>query len=132
MDALWSSRIQLSGRNIVRSKKRFILGRILAKTIAFFFNDLPWDTQSGMKFFLRTEWFINILEIEFKSRWLFEIEMHLLLKQVNSKGFSIWEEPLRSWIDVEESKVNLREQLRILGEFVYLLYRFKVKGKVFL
>lgn len=129
MDALWSSRIQLSGRSVVRSKKRFVLGRILANIVGVFFKDLPWDTQSGMKFYLRTDCFTQILQIEFQNRWLFEIEMHLLLKQVNSKGFRIWEEPLRSWIDVEESKVNFREQLRILGEFVNLLYRFKIKGK---
>jgi glycosyltransferase involved in cell wall biosynthesis len=129
-NALWSSRIKLSGRNIVRSRKRFVLGRILAKIIGLFFRDLPWDTQSGMKFFLKSQGFVDIIQSRFENRWLFEIEMHLKLKQVNSLGFKIWEEPLLEWLDVSHSKVNFHEQIRIIREISWLLYSFKVIRRI--
>ena len=126
-DTLWTSRIQLSGRNIIRSRKRFLLGRTLAKILGLLFDGLPWDTQSGMKFFQRNQSFIHVTSSSFRNRWLFEIEMHLRLKELNRIGLRIWEEPLDRWEDIGGSKVNFREQMRIIKEVADLFYRFRIK-----
>jgi dolichyl-phosphate beta-glucosyltransferase len=127
-NAYWSSRIGLSGRQINRSRSRYILGRILATLIRIFYKGLPWDTQSGFKLFKNEDLFISSITPNFKCRWLFDIELLLRIRRVES-SYMVWEEPLLKWRDVPGSKISHRGYFYIFKDLIYLLVFFKFERK---
>lgn len=50
-DSVWTSRVALVGRDIQRSLLRHYLGRLVATFVSIGTDSLPYDTQSGLKFF---------------------------------------------------------------------------------
>jgi hypothetical protein len=128
-NAVWSSRIQLSGRKINRSPGRFLLGRILATVVRTTFSGLPWDTQSGFKLFNNSQLFRAAFQQEFKCRWLFDIELLLRIRANFKTDYSIWEEPVSEWKDISGSKVGFRGYRIIIKDFFILFYNYKMWGK---
>jgi len=128
-DAIWASRIPLSGRLIVRSKSRHVIGRILARIFRMGVGELPYDTQCGFKIFNNSIFLRRSLLREFQTRWLFDLEIHSRL--ITEKGLDpvIWEEPLNQWIEVGNSKINFKEGIRILFE-IGLLKSLQAKSKL--
>jgi glycosyltransferase involved in cell wall biosynthesis len=116
IDALWSSRVALSGRDIQRSERRHYLGRIIATFLSFGEDNFPYDTQSGFKIFAWSSQLEECLRDPFISRWLFEVEMLARWRNVTGKDMVVWEEPLDHWHDVAGSRIDTREYLRIARE----------------
>ena len=93
--------------------------KFLSNFVGFFIRvilQLPIkDTQCGAKVF-KKEIIDNIYHKKFISRWLFDIEIFLRLKKhIGLKDLlnSISEEPLDSWIEVEGSKITLKDSFLI-------------------
>jgi dolichyl-phosphate beta-glucosyltransferase len=128
-EAIWASRIPLSGRLIVRSKSRHVIGRILAKVFRMGAGELPYDTQCGFKIFDNSIFLRRSLLREFQTRWLFDLEIHSRLRIEKGLDPVIWEEPLNQWIEVGNSKINVKEGIRILFE-IGLLKSLQVKSKL--
>lgn len=108
---LWGSRVYRLGASIRRSLKRHIFGRLFAWSIKFLLNVDAYDTQCGAKVFHR-----SILQTAFEkpfiSRWIFDVE---ILLRIGPKR--LLECPVKSWIDVEGSKLNVAKvSLRILKD----------------
>ena len=127
-DAIWASRIPLSGRVVKRSVLRHTIGRILAKVFKFGVGDLPYDTQCGFKIFEDSACFRESLQNKFKTRWLFDLEIHSRLRSRMQANPVIWEEPLNQWIEVGGSKINSKESFRIIYEIVLMKY-LQIKRK---
>jgi dolichyl-phosphate beta-glucosyltransferase len=121
MHAYWSSRINLGGRTINRSRYRYLLGRILANIIKLFVWELPWDTQSGFKLFRNDDRFRTCLELPFSCKWLFDIELLLRLRHSTEEEYLIWEEPVSTWHDVRGSKVTWKQYLTIACDVFRLI-----------
>lgn len=119
-DAYWGSRLEISGRQIFRSRYRHVLGRLISKVSTFGLGRSPWDTQAGFKIFSNSQTFHMLLQEPFHTRWLFEIEILQRIKRKSLK-YRIWEEPLISWRDVPGSRIDFRNMIRILGEVLYVL-----------
>ena len=115
-DAVWSSRVALAGRDIDRSQMRHYLGRAVATLLSLGADPLPYDTQSGLKFFRPSGELLGSLEQPFSTRWLFEIEMLVRWKQLTGESMRIREEPLEFWQDIPGSKITRRESVRIIQE----------------
>jgi glycosyltransferase involved in cell wall biosynthesis len=128
-DAIWASRIPLSGRLIVRSKSRHLIGRVLAKIFRMGAGELPYDTQCGFKIFDNSIFLRRSLLREFQTRWLFDLEIHSRLRTEKGLDPVIWEEPLNQWIEVGNSKINIKEGIRILFE-IGLLKSLQVISKL--
>ena len=128
-EAIWASRIPLSGRLIVRSKFRHVIGRILAKIFRMGAGKLPYDTQCGFKIFDNSIFLRRSLLREFQTRWLFDLEIHSRLRTEKGLDPVIWEEPLNQWIEVGNSKINIKEGIRILFEII-LLKSLQAKSKL--
>lgn len=128
-DAIWASRIPLSGRIIVRSKFRHIIGRFLANIFKMGAGELPYDTQCGFKIFDNSMFLRRSLLREFQTRWLFDLEIHSRLRTEKGLDPVIWEEPLNQWIEVGNSKINSKEGFRILSEII-LLKCLQAKSKL--
>jgi dolichyl-phosphate beta-glucosyltransferase len=120
--AVWSSRIDLAGRNIVRNGKRHFIGRLISKIICMFIEDSPWDTQSGFKIFRVDNELKMVLNRPFRTKWFFEIE--ILQRYVAKFGspLTIWEEPVNSWKDVKGSKIVLKRMPSIFLEILKIVY----------
>lgn len=106
IDAVISSRVSLSGREINRKASRHYLGRLIATLLTRKWNDAPYDTQSGYKLFLNSGSFRNAIKSDFSTKWFVDVEL-LTRIGINNKGLlNIREEPLFYWNDVAGSKLN--------------------------
>jgi glycosyltransferase involved in cell wall biosynthesis len=119
-DAIYSSRVKMAGRNIHRNNKRHITARIITTFFGMNWTDIPYDTQSGFKLYRYTPR-LKLLFIEnFRTKWFFDIELHLRYMNLKASTFSVWEEPVTTWIDIPGSKINFREGFRIFTEICYI------------
>ena len=76
-----ASRVVLLGRNIQRSRWRFVLGRSFATIASFLLKINIHDTQCGAKIIANFSQLQNCLDRPFQSRWLFDVELiHRLMK----------------------------------------------------
>lgn len=118
IDAVISSRVSLSGREINRKLSRHYLGRLIATLLTRKWSDSPYDTQSGYKLFLNSESFRDAIKSDFSTRWFVDIEL-LTRIGINNKGIlNIWEEPLLYWNDVAGSKLNFMKSRSIFFELL--------------
>lgn len=114
LSGIIASRVMLSGRAINRSSSRHYVSRILLTLVGLFVENLPYDSQSGLKLFRSTEEFWISLKEHFRTRWFFDVE--LLIRNGFLKERKLWEEPVTSWNDVAGSHLRYRNFLRILLE----------------
>jgi len=115
-EAIFTSRVKLSGRRIQRKPYRHLLGRILTTVFGVIWKDIPYDTQSGFKVIRNTQTFRNSILQPFTNRWFFDIEIVLRMARSQNKLPHIWEQPLFSWVDISGSKISLRECVRLAFE----------------
>lgn len=133
LDAVISSRVSLSGRQIIRKGSRHYLGRIIATYLTNKWNDSPYDTQSGYKLFFNSEAFRASIKNKFETRWLFDVEILTRIGIYNNGRLSIWEEPLFFWKDVDGSKLKIKHLLSVFLELCFarkqVLKFLKVKSR---
>jgi glycosyltransferase involved in cell wall biosynthesis len=118
VDAVWSSRVALAGRDIRRSIRRHYIGRVVATFVSVGQDEIPYDTQSGLKLFSPSNDLRGCLQAPFQTRWLFELELLSRWHQATGAEMRIWEEPLNFWHDVPGSKITMRESFRVVRELI--------------
>ncbi len=124
--SVWSSRVQLAGRNIERKLLRHYIARILVTFMAVRLKFKIYDTQSGMKIFPFTPTLLNCVEKRFRTRWFIDLELFLRWRLETKQDMVVWEEPLLAWRDIEGSKVSGKQYLTILND-LRKLNSYKVK-----
>jgi|688.fasta_scaffold402647_2 glycosyltransferase involved in cell wall biosynthesis len=122
---VWATRVALSGRKINRSSVRHYTSRIIISLIGLKFRNLPYDPQTGFKIFMMNRDLRKIFEKEFKTRWFFDIEIINRFKTNSGKEIKIWEEPVNFWKDVNGSKLNFKQYIRVLMELLIVLFVIK-------
>ena len=126
-NAVWASRVKLLGHNIERSFGRHVIGRAIHTIIGLFIREIPYDSQCGLKVFRISQTLNQIFETEFKTRWLFDLEI-LLRGTQNSSRLKIWEKPLVNWKEVPGGKLNLKSSFLVVKEIIKLIsYAVRVK-----
>ena len=108
-----------SRRGGAEQVERSFLRNLFSNTIKLmiqFITRLPIaDTQCGAKVFSRSV-IPTIFNQGFASKWLFDVEIFLRLKQSLGKKHLLQvfvEKPLQRWEEVEGSKLNLKDSLMI-------------------
>ena len=124
-DAVWTSRVKLSGRVIVRSQMRHYVSRILMTVIYSVLNLNFYDTQSGFKMF-RAPIILPLINEKFQTRWFIDVEIVLRHRTYAASEIVVWEEPLKSWREVPGSKINLLAFFSILKDILVLVRQRKV------
>ncbi len=125
VQAIWGSRIYRLGSRIVRNPFRHYLGRCFATLIDRMLEVESYDSQCGAKLFRKSAAETAFGE-PFISKWIFDVEILLRLRQKN-----IVEYPLKEWVDAPGSKVKVFKELpRVFREV--LLIRKKYLGREFL
>jgi dolichyl-phosphate beta-glucosyltransferase len=101
VDAILGSRVYKLGSTIHRSFARHIAGRVFATIASTLLKLDCYDSQCGAKLF-RPELIDEAFGGIFVSRWIFDIEVLLRLRQRH-----LVEYPLRSWNDVAGGKTSV-------------------------
>jgi dolichyl-phosphate beta-glucosyltransferase len=114
IDIYIASRIKLAGKEINRSPTRHYLSRLIITIIGFRTRNMPYDSQSGLKFFRITNTLNQAIGNSFKTRWFFDLE--LMSRLGMQKRDCIWEEPVNSWSDIKGSKIGLSSIFSIAKE----------------
>lgn len=105
----FGSRILKIDNHIDRKQYRFLIGRGVATMISRQLGISIYDSQCGCKVFSK-EIAQELFKEKFISKWLFDVELfHRLIKLYSHKEMKnvCREIPLKSWVDVDESKVSM-------------------------
>lgn len=129
-DAVWTSRVRLSGRDIQRSALRHAIGRFVSTSLSGSYSNFPYDSQSGFKIYRNTSEFKKSLNFSTQTRWFFELEHLANYAFTNGVGLKIWEEPLKYWRDVPGSKVYSLRSIQIFAEVVVVLLKLRSAMKI--
>jgi len=120
-EALFGSRIQILGRTINRSFKRYLSSRIFAKLVSTIGNIQAYDTQCGLKLLQRNAYQTLAPYLQ-TQRFAFDVELALLLKHFN---LSTIEFPV-DWSDIPGSKVKLlQDSLQMSQEVIRIKHRIR-------
>jgi len=125
--AVFGSRMKKMGSNIDRSFKRHIIGRFFATLISKTINMHFYDTQCGAKVF-KPEILDGILETPFLTKWLFDVEILIRLKQkvgINAISSVVLEKPLDNWIEMGDSKITKADMFRIPLDLLKIRRNYK-------
>lgn len=119
------SRIKLIGNKVNRSLKRHYFGRIFATIISQIILKVPvYDTQCGAKI-IDAKISKQLFETPFKTRWLFDVELLLRLK---NEGYnlqnSVTEIPLNEWTEMGNSKIKFSEILRFPFQLIKIYFHY--------
>lgn len=102
VDVLFSSRVKMLGRTVVRKPHRHFIGRVFATIVDLLTGIDVYDSQCGFKI-LRQNVHQAIRPLRQSSGFAFDVEILLLCKKL---GFPMVEFPI-DWIDKSGSKVKL-------------------------
>lgn len=113
------ARVNLLGRSIRRKTVRHYIGRVFATIVSSLLKLSVYDTQCGAKLFRSGDYLQKIMEKDFVSKWIFDVEV---IKRMNEVGvetkYAIYEYPLESWVDVDGSKLRAKDFVRIIGDLI--------------
>lgn len=123
-EAVFASRVKLSGRNINRKRIRHITGRLIMTFLSISGFAIPYDSQAGLKVFRYTPKLIKCFQNPFDTRWFFELELLLRFKRNFGVPLKVWEEPLFFWNETKGSKLIAFSSISILFQIAYLFFEF--------
>ena len=128
-EVVFASRIQLAGNEIKRNYFRHFIGRLFATCVSFFLKIKIYDTQCGAKIFSKKVC-EKIFEEKFISQWLFDVELFARLISVYGLDKTIeisFEQPVRRWVDIKESKIKPIYFLKAPFEFLKIVRHYKLR-----
>ena len=96
-----------------------MIGRFFATLIGWTIKIPFYDTQCGAKVF-SSDVVPTIISTPFVSRWLFDVEIILRLKQLLGKEVTslLYEYPISEWNDVKGSKITWKDAFKIPVELL--------------
>lgn len=126
-DFVMGSRIKLIGNEVIRSMKRHYFGRVFATIISQFILKTPiYDTQCGAKI-IKSKLAKSLFEKPFLTKWLFDVELLLRFKAIDSKYiYKTREFPLNIWVEKGDSKIKFTDLLLVPYQ-IFKLYISYVK-----
>lgn len=119
--AIWSSRVQLAGRRIERRMSRHYLARFIVTLLAIRLKFSIYDPQSGLKIYPCGKDLVSCFDDPFETRWFVDLEIYERYKKLNAVPMNVWEEPVDSWKDIDGSKINRFEYIKIIKDIAFLM-----------
>ncbi len=130
--AIVGSRIQRLGADINRNDNRSLLSGVVKKFIRIILKSGFQDTQCGAKIFHK-----NLVPFlfskPFKTPWLFDVEIFLRLQQKFGRSTlqkGVLEFPLMHWSEIGDSKLKLKDSVKIPAQLVMLYYQYNISNKL--
>lgn len=129
--AIVGSRIQRLGAEINRDDNRSFVSSMIKKIIKSILKANFQDTQCGAKIFQR-----NLVPFlfkeQFKTPWLFDVEIFLRLQEKFGKTTlqrGVLEYPLLNWTEIGDSRIKIKDSIKIPLQLLWLYYQYHVKRK---
>lgn len=116
---IFGSRWKRIGSKIKRKLIRHYVGRVFATIASLLLGLDVYDTQCGAKVFTRST-AEKVFNQKFNVNWSFDVEIFFRLLNIYPKHqFDKYclEHPLKSWKDVDGSKVKLSHTINVLRDF---------------
>ena len=128
-EVVFASRIQLIGNKIKRNYFRYFISRVFATCISLILKIRVYDTQCGAKIFTKKVCEKIFVE-KFISQWMFDVE--LIARLINLYGIEktieiSFEQPVREWTDIEESKIKPIYFLKAPFELLKIVQHYKLR-----
>lgn len=123
---VFGSRVKRLGSHIERNWLRHVFGRIFASLVSYTLQIPVYDSQCGAKIF-RKEVAEKIFSEPFLSRWIFDVEIlgrYILLSGYQTTLKTVCELPLTVWVDDGDTRIRLRDLLRMLPELFTLWKKY--------
>jgi len=119
IEMIMAARVRLLGRSISRNPGRHYFGRVGATLISSSLGLAVYDTQCGAKLFRASVPIRELFGEPFLSRWIFDVE--IIARLVRQRGRdsaarAIYELPIKTWHDVQGSKVKSSDFGRALRD----------------
>lgn len=132
--AVIGSRVALSGRNILRDRRRHYSGRVFATAASLALDATIYDTQCGAKVFRNDDRFRAAIGQPFASRWAFDVELlgRLLFGDSRHPPLSqdeIVEVPLQRWEDVPGSKITAGDFVKTGIELGWIAWKIRRRAR---
>lgn len=132
--AIVGSRIQRLGAAINRNDSRSLISSIIKKFIRVILKSPFQDTQCGAKIFHR-----NLVPFlfskSFMTPWLFDVEIFLRLQKKFGKTSlqkGVLEFPLMQWTEVGDSRLKLKDTIKIPMQLLKLHFQYNISKKFML
>lgn len=120
------SRISRMGGHIKRYWFRHYFGRIFATVVSQMLKLPFYDTQCGAKL-LKASTAAKVFREEFISPWLFDVEVIFrILKTQTYAAQSIYELPLHQWEEQGESKIGVKDLLKVPIELLKIWKKYQL------
>jgi glycosyltransferase involved in cell wall biosynthesis len=126
----FGSRILKIDNHIDRKKYRFLIGRAIATMVSKQLDVSVYDSQCGCKVF-SSEIAQELFKEQFISKWLFDVEIfHRLISMYSNKEMKnvCREIPLKSWIDVDDSRVSILYFFKMWQDLYTIRKRYNSKN----
>ncbi|MBP6217495.1 MAG: glycosyltransferase [Oligoflexales bacterium] len=127
LELVMGTRIMLLGRKIERPFVRHVLSRIFASFASSVLQLPVYDTQCGAKLFFVSPKFASIFSKPFLSRWIFDVEILSRMGTPQETINTVFELPLSSWQDVDDSRVKVKDFFNAISE-LFKIYRQRNKN----
>ncbi len=121
------SRIARMGANIAKESAR----KIISKTINLIIQTIlgmPFkDTQCGAKI-MDSEIANLVFQKKFITKWLFDVEIFMRMRKHYGKQHAkklICEQPLKRWVHVDDSKLSMKDSVKIVGQLGQIALHYK-------
>lgn len=128
---VFGSRNALGSGAIERNVMRNVFSKFIKQFILLILGLPIRDTQCGAKVFTRS--IVPVAyEKAFVSKWLFDVEIFLRLKNHLGKENTmkhIFEQPLMRWIHVDDSKLGIKDALEIPGRLAHIWLNYSFSNK---
>lgn len=128
---VFGSRNALGSGTIERNFMRNVFSKFVKQFILLILGLPIRDTQCGAKVFARSIVPV-IYSNDFVSRWLFDVEIFLRVKKYLGKEKTmknIVEQPLMRWVHVDDSKLGMRDALKIPIRLVNIWFGYTISEK---
>lgn len=128
LKVIYGSRADDGENNIKRDAVRAIISKIIRYIIFSITRLNIQDTQCGAKIF-RRDIIPYVFNTEFKTRWLFDVEILLRLKkEFTVKRFRdmFLEKPLDNWVHMEGSKLGMKDAIQIPLNLLRIGYIYNI------
>ena len=125
------SRIKRMGANITKKSARSVISLIINFMIRKILSMDFKDTQCGAKIFHKEVIGISF-DKKFVTQWIFDVEifrritLHFGLKKTKQ---ILCEQPLRRWIHVDDSRLSMKDSIKIVGQLGQIAWSYRRKNK---
>jgi glycosyltransferase involved in cell wall biosynthesis len=128
LQVIYGSRAENGENNIKRDVVRGLISKII-RFIIFTITRLKiQDTQCGAKIF-RRDIIPYVFDTEFKTRWLFDVEILLRLKRrfdISRFREMFLEKPLDNWVHMDGSKLGMKDAIQIPLNLLRIGYIYNI------